>query len=81
MTMHGIKPELDRRLREEAADKGLSLNQTLQKLLASSLGLDSPRTDHRKDFLEFFGAWSDQDAVEFNAAVSEFGRVDPEEWQ
>ncbi|NLX24483.1 MAG: hypothetical protein GXY61_00775 [Lentisphaerae bacterium] len=81
MTMHGIGPELDRRLREEAAANGLSLNQTLQKLLSASVGLDKSVIDHRKDYLPFFGVWSEEEAKEFDVSVSEFGRVDPEDWK
>ena len=80
MTMHGIVPELDRRLREEAAEKGLSLNQTLKKLLSSSVGLESAPVDHRKDYADFFGVWSKEDEAGFNAAVSSFNRIDPEDW-
>ena len=81
MTMHGIAPDLDRRLREEAATKGVSLNQTLQKLLAASVGLDKMPVDHSKDFLEFFGVWSEEEAAEFDAATADFERIDPEDWK
>ena len=81
MTMHGVAPDLDRRLREEAAAKGLSLNQTLKKLLATSVGLDKMPADRGKDFLEFFGVWSDVEAAEFDAATADFERIDPEEWK
>ena len=80
MTMHGIAPDLDRRLREEAAEKGLSLNQTLKKLLASSVGLGSAAVDYRQDYAEFFGVWSKEDEAVFNAAVSSCNRIDPEDW-
>ena len=80
MTMHGIEPDLDRCLREAAAEKGLSLNQTLKKLLSSSVGLDGSTVDRRKDYMEFFGVWSKEDEAEFNAAVSSCNQVDPEDW-
>lgn len=81
MTMHGIAPDLDRRLREEAAAKGLSLNQTLQKLLSASVGIDKAQTDHSKDFIEFFGVWSEEEAAEFEAATADFDRIDPKDWK
>ncbi|MCK5676301.1 MAG: hypothetical protein KAH99_04730 [Verrucomicrobia bacterium] len=81
MTMHGIAPDLDRRLREEAATKGVSLNQTLKKLLSSSVGLDDVAVDHRKDYMEFFGVWSREDEAAFNAAASSCSQVDPEDWE
>lgn len=81
MTMHGITPDLDRRLREEAAEKGLSLNQTLKKLLSSSVGLEGAAVDHRNDYAEFFGAWSKEDEAVFNAAVFSCSQVDSEDWE
>ncbi len=81
MTMHGIAPDLDRRLREEAATKGLSLNQTLQKLLSASVGIDKAQTDHSKDFIEFFGVWSEEESAEFKAATADFDRIDPKDWK
>ena len=81
MTMHGIGSELDRRLREEAANQGLSLNQTLQKLLSASVGLDKAQADRSKDFVEFFGVWSEEEAAEFDAATADFDRIDPEDWK
>jgi hypothetical protein len=81
MTMHGIDPDLDRRLREEAANKGLSLNQTLKKLLSASVQLDGSATDHRKEYMEFFGVWSKEDAAAFTAATSDFDQIDPEDWK
>lgn len=81
MTMHGIDPDLDRRLREKAAAEGTSLNQTLKKLLAASVGLDGTATDHRKDYEEFSGVWTEEDAKAFKAAASEFEQIDPEDWK
>jgi hypothetical protein len=81
MTMHGIDPDLDRRLREEAAAKGLSLNQTLKKLLSASVGLDGAATDHRKDYMEFFGVWTEEDATVFKTATSDLDQIDPEDWK
>ena len=81
MTMHGIEAQLDRRLREEAAATGLSLNQTLKKMLASAVGLNGQPVDHRKDYLEFFGSWSDDDVAAFNTATEDLNLVEPRDWQ
>jgi hypothetical protein len=80
MTMHGIDPDLDQRLRNEAAAWGLSLNQTLKKILSSAVGLDSVKTDHRQDYVEFCGIWSAQDEADFNRAISSCDQVDSEDW-
>ena len=80
MTMHGINPDLDRRLRDEAAVLGLSLNQTLKKILSSAVGLETVKPDHRQDYVEFCGIWSEKDEAEFNSAISSCNQIDPEDW-
>ena len=80
MTMHGIEPVLDVRLRKEAVMLGLSLNQTLKKLLSKSVGLEKVVTDHRQDYMEFFGAWTKEDELEFDESHSSCRQIDPEDW-
>ena len=80
MTLHGIEPVLDVRLRKEAEIRGLSLNQTLKNLLSKSVGLEKVVTDYRQDYMEFFGAWTKEDEQEFDASTSSCRQVDPEDW-
>jgi len=80
MTMHGVETVLDQRLREEASSLGLSLNQTLKKLLSKSVGLDRAVTNHRHDYAEFFGVWTKEDEADFNESISSCRQVDPEDW-
>ncbi len=80
MTIHGIEPVLDLRLREEASALGLSLNQTLKKILSKAIGLEDVAKDHRQDYMDFFGVWKKEDEAEFNAAVLSCSSVDPEDW-
>lgn len=67
---------------EDAADQeGLSLNQTVKRLLRKALGLDAPaRPDHRADFEDLFGTWSEAEAEAFNERVRECEEIDEEEW-
>jgi hypothetical protein len=82
ITIHGLDAKLYERIKEKARRQGLSLNKTIKNLLAMSLGLREPgEGNHREDFTEFFGVWTEEDVKEFNYAVSDFEKVDAGDWQ
>lgn len=39
------------------------------------------KNDHRSDFTDLFGVWSESDLREFCSAVEEFDVIDPEDWR
>ncbi len=41
----------------------------------------SDKNDHRSDFTDLFGVWSESDLREFCSAVEEFDVIDPEDWR
>ena len=88
LTVRGVDTQLERRLREEAERRGLSVNRTVLQLLRDGVGLtDSPgagrarRTLRYDDLDHLAGTWSDQDAREFDAALGKMRRVEPELWR
>jgi len=81
ITIHGLDDTLDRLIRKKAAKEGLSLNKTMKKLLRKALGLYENGENHREDFAEFSGQWSDEDLGEFNTNTKEFNEVSDGDWQ
>lgn len=84
ITIHGIDDSLDHRLRKKATEEGLSINKTVKKILSTSFGLTptgKPPADHRQEFLDLFGVWSQKDKKEFDLTCKEFDRIDPEDWE
>jgi hypothetical protein len=82
ITIHGLDEMLEKRIREKAKDQGFSLNKTIKKLLEKSLGVNQGRKkDHREDFMDLFGVWTENDLNEFNSATSELNQVDPGDWR
>jgi hypothetical protein len=84
LTLRGFDPELERRLRIEARDAGVSLNRAALRLLRWGAGLGGERSapnavgsalDH------FIGNWSDADARSLEQATAVFERVDEEFWK
>lgn len=82
ITLHGLDGKLYERIKEKAKRQGLSLNKTIKNLLEKSLGIKNhDGNDHREDFLEFFGVWTETEAQEFAGAIRDFEKIDPQDWQ
>lgn len=81
ITIHNLDEPLDRLIREKAKNQGLSLNNTIKNLLAEALGLSPKQGEERKkDFLDLFGVWSEQDVQDFNKRTCDFEKIDPGDW-
>jgi len=82
ITIHNLEDPLNKRIRERARQEGLSLNKTIKKLLAETLGLMDENTSAREDeFADLCGVWGRQDVQEFKQKTEELDSVDPEDWQ
>jgi hypothetical protein len=82
ITIHGLDDNLDKQIREIAQKQRMSLNKTIKKLLEKSLGINQKENvDHREDFMEFFGVWTEEDLKEFNRNAGDFGKIDPGDWK
>ena len=68
--------------RKKAEEEGISLNKTIKRLLRQALGLkESVQPDHREEFRDLFGIWSDEDACELANYVEAFEKVDASDWE
>ena len=82
ITIHGLDGKLYERIKEKAKRQGLSLNKTIKNLLEKSLGIrQHDGTDHREDFIEFSGVWTETEAKEFAGAIEDFENIDHGDWQ
>ena len=82
ITIHDLREPLDSLIRKKAKNEGLSLNKTIKKLLTESLGLNPKKeVDHRMEFMDLFGVWTEKDLEEFSRAVQDFEEIDEEEWK
>ena len=66
----------------KAKSDGTSMNKTFYNLLAQALQVASQgEQERRKDFLELFGVWSENDESEFRLRTRELDKVHQEDWQ
>lgn len=85
ITIRNMPEELEKRIEAMAAEEGASLAQTVIRLLLRATGLREqsqlggrPERHHELD--ELAGTWSADDAAEFDDALAQLRRIDPEVW-
>ena len=82
ITLRNIPREIQEAIERRARDEGLSFNKTVLRMLEVGLGLGRGRSrtlHHDLDHLA--GTWSQGEADEFDAALAEQRRIDPELWE
>jgi len=81
ITIHGIDEETEKLINQRAKSAGMSVNKIVKELLAKALGLDKDRIDHRDEFLDLFGVWTEEDEKQFLEAVQDLETVHPGDWK
>jgi hypothetical protein len=81
ITVHGIDKEIEKLIKERAKSAGTSVNKIVKELLAKALGTGKDKHDHRGDFLDLFGVWTENDEKQFLEAVQDLEVVHPEDWK
>ena len=82
ITIHKMDDDLARALEERSRREGVSMNRLVKRLLRSALGLEKePETDHRGDFLDLFGTWTDRETADFHRRIEDLERIEPTDWE
>jgi len=82
ITVRGIDPELEKRIRRKAKATGKSLNKVMLELIAGSPGQGKRRRKPAGASLaELAGGWSGKEAREFEESVRVFEEVDEAMWK
>ena len=81
ITVHGIDKETETLINQRARSAGTSVNKIVKELLAEALGLGKDRNDHRDEFSDLFGVWTEDDEQQFLAAVKDLESVEPGDWR
>lgn len=84
LTVRGFDPSLERRLRELARERDLSLNRAALLLMRRGAGLTAPPTEDAtpigRGLDRFVGLWSREDESELLEAVAPLDEIDPGLW-
>ncbi len=77
-TIRGVSGPIDAKIRERAAKEGKSLNEMVLEVLRSGLGIGDTQVRF-SDLDDLAGTWVSD--PEFDRAIEEMDRVDPELWK
>jgi hypothetical protein len=84
LTIRGFDRELERRIRNLARSKGISLNQAVLQLLKKGAGLPNLQSESNVigDSLDdLAGTWTEEEEAEFLKAIEPFERIDEDLWK
>ncbi len=81
ITIHGLDEETEKLLSERAKSAGTSVNKVVKELLSRALGTGKDKKDHREEFLDLFGVWTEADERQFEEAVRDLEAVRAEDWK
>ncbi len=76
ITLRNVDPELSRKLRAISEERQESLNSTVLRILRTALGIDE-----RRDRLQRYATWNQDDLEEFNDALAAQRVVDRRYWE
>ncbi len=84
VTVRNLDPATEHSLRSLARQRKQSLSTVTLSLVRQSLGTE-PRsitdTQQYRDFSEFCGLWTAEEAAAFDAVLAEQSQVDPGDWK
>ena len=83
ITIRGIDPELDEKLKSVSSKQGKSINQLILEILKKSLGLEKTKkyTKEYDDLDDLFGVWTDDEFDSISGKIIQERQIDPELWE
>ena len=82
LTVRGFDDELQDAVKQLAKEKGISLNKAALLLLRRGAGADKPQPKAVAGSLDhLIGAWSEEEALEFEAAIESCEQIDEAFWE
>jgi plasmid stability protein len=81
ISIHGLDEETINLLTERAKSAGTSVNKVVKDLLSKALGTGKDKKDHREEFLDLFGVWTEADERQFEESVRDLETVRSEDWK
>ena len=81
ITLRGIDPQIERKIRMMARESGKSLNRVVLDMIYQHTGLSEKAKRPVADSLrKLAGGWSEKDAVEFLESIKSCEQIDEEVW-
>lgn len=79
ITLRGLDPEIERKLRRMANEKGKSLNRIVLEMINNSAG--SKKKPPADSLRKLAGGWTDREADQFNESIKICEQIDEALWR
>lgn len=81
ITVRGIDPEIERKIRRMAKKSGKSLNRVVLDMIYKSAGFDKKgKRQPAASLRKLAGGWSEKDAGDFKESIKLCEQIDEEIW-
>ena len=81
ITLRGMNPEVERKVRRMAKERGVSLNRVMLDMIYQYTGLKKKDKRPPADSLrKLAGGWSEKDASKFMESIKSCTQIDEEMW-
>jgi plasmid stability protein len=83
INIRGLDDTVHARLKTEAQQKGMSLNNLIVKYLRQNVGMEArdQKTPTHHDLDKLAGTWSKKDVQDFQKTISAFEKIDETLWK
>ena len=84
ITIRGLDPETEKRLRELARRRRISLNKAAKLLMRKGAGLQEDNSGHEvvgNALDSFIGSWTQRGETEFLDSIRDVEQIDADFWQ
>jgi hypothetical protein len=80
ITIRGLEPEVEQKIRRIASENHMSINQVLKEIIHKEFG-KGKRKPRGASLRDLSGGWSREMADEFDLAIQSCEQIDKEMWQ
>jgi hypothetical protein len=82
ITIRGMDPDQERKIRSKAMKSGKSINKTILEMIAKQTGAKRKKIiPHTESLRKMAGGWTKKYADEFMAAIKSCEQIDEEMWK
>jgi len=83
ITIRGIDPEVDEKLKKTAKEQGKSTNQLVLEMIRKNLGIEKEKKYSREynDLDSLFGKWSEEEYKDITKKIERERTIDNELWK
>ena len=78
ITLRGIEPEVEKKIRRIAKDSRKSVNQVIKEIIHKEFGKDRAPLSSLK---QLAGGWSQEEASEFLLSIQSCRQIDEDMWK